>query len=174
MGFNSGFKGLIPYRQWKHTEAAPLICYAQQTVVFLHTFRKLILFILTVCCIDMVSEWLEYCIHLRSISQGIPHQTYASTAPTSRHQMILIQFELFYLFIIYFLHKYWCTPHEDDPQRADTCHSYSALSVKTLKYNIVHLLTLSPILILFISIYVFLLTLLTPSLRFSKLFNTEA
>ena len=95
MGFNSGFKGLIPYRQWKHTEVAPLICYAQQTVVFLHTFRKLILFILTVCCIDMVSEWLEYCIHLRSISQGIPHQTYASTAPTSRHQMILIQFELF-------------------------------------------------------------------------------
>ena len=49
---------------------------------------------LTVCYIDIISEWLEYCIYLRSISQAMPHQTYTSAAPTSRYQKILKQFEL--------------------------------------------------------------------------------
>jgi hypothetical protein len=120
----------------------------------------------------MISECLEYCtstciyilcIYLRSTSQGMPHQTHASTVPTSRYQKILSQFEP--ILSIYNL-LFTQIPHEDEPQRAETCRSYSALSVTTLKHNIVHLLLFSQIFILFISIYVFLLTLLIPSLRF--------
>ena len=42
---------------------------------------------------------------------------------------------LFYPFTTYVLYKYWCTLPEDDPQRAETCRSSSALSVKNLYYN---------------------------------------
>lgn len=80
---------LVLYRQWEHTEAAPHTWYVQTTVVFLQTFCKLTIFIPFVCYTDMISEWLNYCIYLRSISQGIPQ-----TASTSRYQTILTQLKL--------------------------------------------------------------------------------
>jgi len=45
-------------------------------------------------------------IHFKTI----PHQTYASIATTPRRRTILIQFNLFYVFIMYGLYKYWYTP----------------------------------------------------------------
>lgn len=41
---------------------------------------------------DLHTEWLQYSTRIRSISQGMSHHNYASTAPTSGHQTICIQF----------------------------------------------------------------------------------
>jgi len=70
----------------------------------------------------------------------------ASTVQTSRLETILINLGLFCLFLLYVLYKYWCTLPEDDPQRDETCRSYSALIVTILYYNILRLLVFSWIL----------------------------
>lgn len=155
------FTVLALYRQWEHTEAAPQIWYVQTTIVFLQTFCKLTIFILFVCYTDMISEWLNYCIYLRSISQGIPQ-----TASTSRYQTILTQLELIspiynLSFTQILMYTLWGRPTKGRYTSELQCFKHKKL------YNItVHLLVFSPILILSISISVFLLTLLIPSLLF--------
>jgi len=54
-------------------------------------------------CLFFVILILFQNIHIKSISQGIPHQTYTSIAPTLRYQTILTHF--IYL-LTYVLYKY--------------------------------------------------------------------
>jgi len=65
---------------------------------------------------------------------------------TSRQPKGLMQFNLFFTFIIYFSYKYWCTLHEDFPQRVRRWRINSALIENSSYYNTVHLLVFSWIL----------------------------
>jgi hypothetical protein len=46
----------------EHTSAAPMIWYVQTSIVVLHTFYMMLLFILILCYFNIISELLQYCI----------------------------------------------------------------------------------------------------------------
>jgi len=98
-----------------------------------------LLFILVLCHFNIISGWLQYCIYhkihvTRNIS--VNFRIYSTTFKTSNDFNAIST----YVFIVYALYKYWSTLPEDVPSSVETCRSSSALIVKTLYCNIVHLL----------------------------------
>lgn len=66
--------------------------YRQLSLLLLHIVYIMLLFILIYCFFNIVSEWLYYSTYIKSVPQGMPHQTCIFTAQTSRWQTILIKF----------------------------------------------------------------------------------
>jgi hypothetical protein len=66
------------------------IWYVMAAMIFTAYIYAVLVFVFMRCYFNIISELLKYFTYVRSISQGISHQTYSHTAPTSRQKTILI------------------------------------------------------------------------------------